>query len=675
MKLIVQRLMTKSIPVGRRPLQRMGVACLIMLLILACNPVRSVTSPDRPSTHAIAPFHSISSATNPTGLPSISRENGTVHVDPLPIAADLRNEWPPELERAFWERANQVIRHYAGQRYGNTFNENEKRSYPLAMFDFLAGHQQKALNFLQSEDAQAQDHQHTAGIDYYFCFTLKGQMRKYFFFGKWLDLAYRQQMFEGAKRWTEQDPATRPHPIYGNGNGQGDDWSMARRGKWVDTRNTDNLRAMREVAVYLMAEETGNESTRQLYKQKLQRYVWALYNIGMGEWDSAVYHGHTFAAYLNLYDFAKDTDMQRLAKAALDWLSAAAALKYSHGGWGGPTKRDSEGTNVVFGAGAARFFWQYFGDAMIPNPEPERDIIHVITSAYRPPLAVMALAQKQFQRPVELLNTKPTYENGLPGRDTAPAYWETVFLGQTYQMGSVVSATGDGDVGPFKVLATNPQRGVDFVSINTGARGVNPGKHRGDQIGQYQNLVIWLSPIANQPFSLQFPKTAIADVDDNIWFFALNQTWLAIHPIHLEAYQAVELPKKQATAYSHEQLLQAKGTGSDYIGFALEVGEPQSHSSYAQFKQAVKTRSRLELTTPGTVQLTSSTGTTLKLTYNPTDDRPRLVRNGVEHHWSQQLALYQPTTGNTPITLGWKQGKLQIQTESDRFTTTFSSDE
>ncbi|MFM7717323.1 MAG: hypothetical protein ACKO7A_32840, partial [Microcystis sp.] len=95
-----------------------------------------------------------------------------------------------------------------------------------------------------------------------------------------------------------------------------------------------------ETSVYLMAEETGNEATRQLYKSKIKRYVSALYNIGMGEWDSEVYHGHTFAPYLNLYDFAQDTEVKQWAKMALDWLSMAASVKYYRGGWGGPVKRD-----------------------------------------------------------------------------------------------------------------------------------------------------------------------------------------------------------------------------------------------------------------------------------------------------------------------------------------------
>ncbi|MFM8306874.1 MAG: hypothetical protein ACKN87_07420, partial [Microcystis aeruginosa] len=382
------------------------------------------------------------------------------------------NDWTPELEAEFQQRAKQVINHFANREsYGNLWGENEKRAYPMAMFDFLAGNQQKALDFLQQDDPQTREQAHTDYIDYYFSFTLKGQIRKYFLFGKYLDPVYHQRMYNAAKIWTETDPLQRPPPIHGTGQGTGNDWSMKRRGLWVDSRNTDNLRAMRETSVYLMAEETGNEATRQIYKSKIKRYVSALYNIGMGEWDSEVYHGHTFAPYLNLYDFAQDTEVKQWAKMTLDWLSMAASIKYYRGGWGGPVKRDYGGSNGVMRSDSARTFWLYFGDTPVPNNRPELDSLYLITSRYRPPLAVMELARKNFNKPVEILASKPLYENWKLGNNQSPGYWETQFIGPSYQMGSLAGTFPDGDVAPFKLMAFNQQKGVDFFVANTGNNG------------------------------------------------------------------------------------------------------------------------------------------------------------------------------------------------------------
>ncbi|NEP13402.1 MAG: hypothetical protein F6K14_24990 [Symploca sp. SIO2C1] len=636
----------------------LGVGSAFCLLALACG-IFGCTNRIIPTTSALE------------AEPVIATDN-QIQVKPLPMEPEYRNEWTPELEAEFWIRANEAIQYYAGKGYGNTHGENEKRSYPIAMFNFLAGNREQALEFLQSEDNEASDHQHTEGIDYYYSFTLKGQIRKYFFFGKFLDPDYKQKMFEGAKKWTEHDPKGRPHPIYGKGKG-GDGWGPEVRGGWVDGRNTDNLRAMREVGVYLMAEETGNEDTRLLYKQKLQRYVWALYHIGMGEWDSETYLGHTFAAYLNLYDFAQDPEVKKLGKAALDWMSTAAAVKYYRGGFGGPTKRDYGKGNVVYGSNSARLFWLYFGDVAFPNPKPERDVIHLITSAYRPPLAVVALARKQFEKPVEIRATKPIYENWKPGGEDQPAYWETSFFGHTYQLGSLAGKFADGDVGPFKLIAYNQERGVDYFVANTGGGWVKPGKNSGDQVGQNRNLVIWLRPASEQPFFFQLPKSANAEIEDGIWFFELEKTWLAIHPINLAPYTEVTIEKqKLAELYSQEQTLKATTTGKGYTGFALEVGEEESHGSYSAFKQTIKAKSQLDIgnLATGTVGFTGANGNRLQLTHNSKNELPILLRNGVKYDWLKQLELYNSSYGKKPISLGWKRGNLRVEAGASEFEAT-----
>lgn len=591
-------------------------------------------------------------------------------IAPFPVAEvnpQYLNDWTPELEAEFQQRAKQVINHFAkAESYGNLWGENEKRSYPMAMFDFLAGNRQKALDFLQQDDPQTREQAHTDYIDYYFSFTLKGQIRKYFLLGKYLDPVYRQRMYNAAKIWTETDPLQRPHPIHGTGQGTGNDWSMKRRGLWVDSRNTDNLRAMRETSVYLMAEETGNEATRQLYKSKIKRYVSALYNIGMGEWDSEVYHGHTFAPYLNLYDFAQDTEVKQWAKMALDWLSMAASVKYYRGGWGSPVKRDYGGSNGVMRSDSARTFWLYFGDTPVPNNRPELDSLYLITSGYRPPLAVMELARKNFNKPVEILASKPLYENWKPGNNQSPGYWETQFIGASYQMGSLVGTFPDGDVAPFKLMAFNQHKGVDFFVANTGKNGVKPGKNPGDEIGQYRNLLIWLRP-ADQAFFWQLPKTAKVEKDDNIWFIQLEKTWLALRLINLSSPEMIEIPN---SPYPDDNTYQALPTGNNYAGFALEVGEAATQGSYENFKSIFKQKSQVNLTqiNQGSLLFKGSQGQSLQFTYNQINLLPMLIRNGQKHDWSKNFALYNSLSrDNSPVSLGWKKGKLTVKAGKYQF--------
>ncbi|MEM8778605.1 MAG: hypothetical protein AAGF26_06985 [Cyanobacteria bacterium P01_G01_bin.49] len=629
---------------------QLTICCLLPTTIIGCFPSPVVT--DQPTDQ-------------PTQIASLT----------LPqIDARYRNQWTSELEQEFQQRATTIINDYGNKKsYGNTSGENEKRSYPRAMFDFLAGNEDKAIAFLQKPDSEAKKHQHTNGIDYYYCFTLKGQIRKYFLFGEFLDPAYKQRMFEGAKKWTAQDPLTRPHPTYGFGNNSGKDWDISQRGGWVDARNTDNLRAMRETSVYLMAEETGNEKTRLIYKEKIQRYVWALYHIGMGEWDSEVYHGHTFAPYLNLYDFAKDPEVKLLAKAALDWLSAAAAIKYYHGSWGGPVKRDYGGGNAPLASSSAQTFWLYFGDTPLPNNHSEEDTLFFVTSTYRPPLAIMNLARKNFKKPVEILSSKPMYENWKPGNDKEPGYWETQFFGHSYQMGSLAGKFADGDVAPFKLMADNTQRGVDYFVANTGRKFVGPGKRPRDQIGQYRNLLIWLRPSSKQPFNFQIPKNAQKDVEAGIWFVQLEKTWLAMHPINLQQYQEVAYKnKKNQETYAQELFLTAPKQDNDYYGFVLEVGEQETHGSYQQFKNAIKAKSKLDLKnlSQGIVSYQGSNQQTLQFTYNKENLLPEIVRNGNLHQWLEEADLYNSQTeDNSPISLGYKKGKLKIKAGGHEFET------
>ncbi len=473
-------------------------------------------------------------------------------------------------------------------------------------------------------------------------------------------------MYNAAKIWTETDPLQLPHPIHGTGQGTGNDWSITRRGLWVDSRNTDNLRAMRETSVYLMAEETGNEATRQIYKSKIKRYVSALYNIGMGEWDSEVYHGHTFAPYLNLYDFAQDTEVKQWAKMALDWLSMAASVKYYRGGWGGPVKRDYGGSNGAMRSGAARTFWLYFGDTPVPNNRPELDSLYLITSGYRPPLAVMELARKNFNKPVEILASKPLYENWKPGNNQSPGYWETQFIGASYQMGSLAGTFPDGDVAPFKLMAFNQHKGVDFFVAKTGKNGVKPGKNPGDEIGQYRNLLIWLRP-ADQAFFWQLPKTAKVEKDDNIWFIQLEKTWLALRLINLSSPEMIEIPN---SPYPDDNTYQALPTGNNYAGFALEVGEAATQGSYENFKSIFKQKSQVNLTqiNQGRVLFKGSQGQSLQLTYNQINLLPMLIRNGQKHDWSKNFALYNSLSrDNSPVSLGWKEGKLTVKAGKYQF--------
>lgn len=609
---------------------------------------------------------------------------GRPAVTPASVPDALRNSWPAELEREFQTRADAILRAQAAGKMpgGNTYFENEKRSYGLLMAHALAGNRREALKHLQAEDAQAKEwHRETAGIDFYACFTLKHQVRKYFYFGPQLDPAYRQRMFDGARRWTERDPLRRPHYAFKQ---RGPGWGPDVMNSWVDVRSTENLFLMRNAAVYLFAEETGNEATRQTYKRILLNYAAALYRVGMGEWDSENYHGHSIAPLLGLYDFAKDAEVRAAAKACLDFVAATGAVKYWRGGFNGPTKRDYNHTQP-FGGSAASMLWVWFGDAPEVEHAWESDEVHALTSAYRPPLAVVNLARKEFTRPVEVLASKAHYEATTRNElDRGPRHLETHYFGETFQFGSLIDGTSPGttDVNGFKVLAFDSKLGVTALQCVPGpdpafvgsARYVEGKVHGPNWVGQNRNAAIWLVRGGDAPWVWLVPETVGVEVAEGVTFMRAERTWVALRPINLAAPFTVD-EKLTADVVRSElgtghQVVSARGTGGAYCGFAIEIGEGVA---YDTFKRAVLDKARLDASqaADGTVSFVASDGRGVGLKVSGV--AAEVTKDGKTHDQAAHARLLFGGD-HSPIRHEWLGGTLTVEAGGARFSCTVSRD-
>lgn len=629
-------------------------------------------------------------------------DRGRVVPIPPPTPDSIRNVWPDAEEDAFIERANHAIhkmRVWSGDR--GTYGEREKNLYPMAMFQALNGNTEEAGKLLMMPDNQANEHhKHTLGIDYYWCFTLKGQMRKYFLFDSLLSSDYRERMLDAAKRWTKGDPRNTPHPVYRKYHHTKQGWGPDRFGhRQVDGRRTDNLWAMSNTSIYLMAEEAGNEATRLAALERLQDTIETWYRNGMGEWDSENYLTHTMSAYVNLYDFAKDEDVRLLAKAALDWLSMAGAVKYWRGGWAGPVKRDY-GNLKVMDLNAAKAFYLYFGDCPLADPAADRDDVHHITSAYRPPMAIVAMARKQFEKPCELLVTHPTYENWKDGGRDHPDFHETTYIANTYQVGSLPRGNG-GDVNGFKILMANAARGVDYVTVGhtpklksgTRQKSFVCSRAGNINIAHHCNTLIYLTDKADAAFYIMVPPGAQPETLKGITFVRGEKTWIAIHPISLDLEGIdAELSAKLQDA---GDILSAKGKGRGLCGFAMELGESQSHGSYAAFKKAVSAEGKLDLgeLRDGRVAYVGADGTSVALKHSATrrpfyvmdskqpwvtksvtsiDDYyaayPTVWRNGKLFDWKAHYDPYRSADGrDAPVRQDFKSGRVRVEADGHVF--------
>lgn len=592
------------------------------------------------------------------------------HAQPVP--SKLINAWPPALEAEFQKRAERVIAAQARDIKGgvNTYFENEKRSYGFLMAHVLGGRHEQALKDLQARDHQHEQwHRETAGIDYYACFTLKHQMRKYFYFGDLLESDYRRRMFDGAQRWTAKDPLRRPHYAH---MGPREGWGPDARNSWVDVRSTENLWLMRTTSVYLMAEETGNEATRQRYRQHLLNYTKTLYRIGIGEWDSENYHGHSIGPLLNLYDFARDETVQAAAKACLDFYAIAGAVKYYRGGFNGPTKRDYNHPQP-FGGSAANSLWMWYGDH--PNGKRdhwESDEVHQITSAYRPPLAAVKLARKQFARPVEIFAAKPAYDATTQFRqDSLPEYSETQFIGHSFLMGSLTGGTSEdgGDVNGFKILAFDETDGVIALHAVPGSNPSLPGSpmyKRGvvagpNRVAQQENLALWLVKDGTAPWLWVIPESVEVSVRKGVTFLKCDRTWVAVRTLGGTALKPDPSLSKQLTddrknRFVGHRVLSAQGRSEGWCGLAVEVGEKQSHGSFEKFVNAVLA-AQVDVTelSAGIARYKSSDGKWLGIHWNDDPLQLGVWRNGVR----RDLA----TTGlydGPVVQAGWGEGALSV---------------
>ncbi len=695
-----------------------------------------------------------------------STEGGLIVVKPQNPDSSLENPWPESWEKGYRQRVTHYGKTYKGKNNAKTTGEHEKWGLPECFGSFIGGDFGGALKAMQAPDNQAgSDHAWTRGIDFYWCFTLKGQAHKYFYYGEAFDPGYYKKMTEGGKIWTAHDPRpslelvlclespdeqtrkvarsilekfwrspeeirklaaaakkeghpnkkkfaaymlsivdempekrpeTReqwhdwwsriadggwmvfeeyerrcnpfPHPKHGIGTGPvGAAWDPKVRGMRADARNTDNLRAMREGAVYLFAEKTGNEPVRKLYKEKVRQNARKYLAVGNGEWDSEGYLGHTIAAYTNLYAFAKDKEVRGYAKAILDYLHLSAAKKYYRGCWGGPVKRDY-GNAQPF-SGSASLTHLFFGDSPGKNPHPERDTSFLINSGYRPPAAVVALARKQFDRPVEIFSSHPTYEVMLPGNDEKPETFETMYYGKTYQLGAGHKGHSYHTNG-YKLVTFNASRGGDyFIPASNRGRVRNPVTDSGgkDNIGQYENKTIWLNKGA-KGFSFLHPATANVEKAGGKTFFKFEKTYLAVTPINLKFGKISSARGKQTKG---AKVLEASPTGK-VAGFVIEIGEDATHGSYGKFKKDVLARTKLKVDGDAATYI-GVDGKTLSLAM--TDALPKLTRDGEVHDWKSHYPLFQPADGSkTPCYLGWKERKMHVEAGGHTFEAELADD-
>lgn len=316
----------------------------------------------------------------------------------------------------------------------------------------------------------------------------------------------------------------------------------------------------------------------------------------------------------------------------------------------------------------------------------------------------MALARNQIQLPAELLITHPTYENwktdsaGRSGRDYLD-FHEPLYFGHHYRFGSLVGGNG-GDVSGFSMITENSARGVDYFKIGhtlgKDLKAIETGKKltrsnfdtssAGNiNIAQYRNLAVYVTDDGKADFYILCAPGAIQKQEKGIQFLQHEKTWIALTPIGMN-WQGRDEKLSRGYAPAGDMLV-GKGTGGAYAGFAMEVGEPETHGSFEQFVQQVLQKSQVSSTAENAWVYSGVKNNSVGLQHagsllgpfvNKQDQPwilervrtaeevyasyPKVLRNGKLHDWRDHFAQYAnpENPGAGPVSLGFKKGQLRV---------------
>ena len=167
----------------------------------------------------------------------------------------------------------------------------------------------------------------------------------------------------------------------------------------------------------------------------LTSFVRRLFTLGNGEYHSSSYYPHSYAAFVNLFDFSPRPETRAWAKAALDYYFATYGLKVFNGLHTGPQRRGWVEGAALAEMDAHLWVWAAGQPGYTTVPVAAAKLItslHQPTSSYRPDRVITALLAKQIPLPFEARLNHPDYGMTTPG--VQPEYF---YASPSFAFGSV----------------------------------------------------------------------------------------------------------------------------------------------------------------------------------------------------------------------------------------------
>lgn len=315
----------------------------------------------------------------------------------------------------------------------------------------------------------------------------------------------------------------------------------------------------------------------------------------------------------------------------------------------------------------------YFAGLPGTVPHPERDLVHFITSDYRPPAAVVALTRKDHAKPLEIFASHPHYQNFLPQNQGAPKYHETTYIAHHFQMGSLVEGGAYG-VNGLKIPVDDGKENMVYVVPSSQPKGnICTNRNANDRIAQNRNLVVMVTPQPRKNFATWntlLPLDIKIEDTGKVTFVDNGKVWLAFHwgaNAQRGKDDAKRIQKfKSGKSKTKGTILGGEAPGEGFSAIGIEVGEAQSHGSYEAFKKAVLGASKFESSNiaKGEVALTGSQGRQVGISWAP--KVKSILRNGKQHTPTKDL-WSAPEGEPEVVSLGWNTGTLKVKAGGHSF--------
>jgi hypothetical protein len=396
-----------------------------------------------------------------------------------------------------------------------------------------------------------------------------------------------------------------------------------------------------------------------------------LLNVGSGEWNSSQYGAFNIIPWLNLYDFATDSEIKNMAKAVCDFYACELALHYSWGMTGGSETRRSGGWEST-STQTDILAWLWYGDSpessagFFDNNKEGTQAVYAASSSYRPPEVARKLATKDLSKPAFYNNSKASYWG-----DDKSLSKQNFYIGKTYTLGAGYLPFGGWSGADFayctwKLVSEAPTaNSSEWVTGNgmyctykqTSGTKIDPFT----QVAQHNNTLIQLTKVPESTtksaiesaidskfaqwktdwqtdFSLRFPGDSKPNpVDDgvkgyrnaanecyvkyigtasntatnnNIFFIELEESYIAVRSV---AQTAPSAPSADGSDFF---VTDNNNLGS-ICGLIVEVGSSVDYASFSDFQTAIVNNTSLIVDLGSdNVSYTNLDGDVIDMTYN-----------------------------------------------------------